>query len=62
MAAFDKMVEAAAKAPRKFGLAPKSSEAFKTDAVSLNIQIQKFLNVLLNEFRILEDTLTISQK
>ncbi len=37
LAAFDKMVEAAAKAPRKFGLAPKSSEAFKTDAVSLNI-------------------------
>ena len=32
--AFDKMIEAAAEAPRRFGLAPKSSAMFKTDSVS----------------------------
>ena len=34
IAAFDTMVEAAAKAPRRFGLAPKSSEFFSSEAVS----------------------------
>jgi hypothetical protein len=31
-AAFDKMIEAAAEAPRRFGLAPKTSDLFKSDA------------------------------
>jgi hypothetical protein len=30
------MIEAAANAPRRFGLAPKTSELFKTDAVRGN--------------------------
>ena len=32
--AFDKMIEMAAATPRKFGLAPKTSEIFATEAVS----------------------------
>jgi hypothetical protein len=32
--AFDRMIEAAADAPRRFGLAPKSSDMFSTDYVS----------------------------
>ncbi len=32
--AFDKMIEAAASAPRRYGLAPKSSEMFPTHMVS----------------------------
>ena len=32
--AFDKMIETAAATPRKFGLAPKTSEIFSTEAVS----------------------------
>jgi hypothetical protein len=32
--AFDKMIETAAATPRKFGLAPKTSEIFATEAVS----------------------------
>jgi hypothetical protein len=35
--AFDKMIEAAAAAPRRFGLAPKTSDLFKSDAVSTNL-------------------------
>jgi hypothetical protein len=31
--AFDKMIEAAANAPRRFGLAPKTNDLFKTHAV-----------------------------
>jgi hypothetical protein len=31
--AFDKMIEAAASAPRRYGLAPKSSEMFPTHMV-----------------------------
>ena len=33
--AFDKMIEAAAAAPRRFGLAPSSASMFKSDAVSI---------------------------
>jgi hypothetical protein len=32
--AFDKMIEAAAEAPRRFGLAPKTSDLFSSPAVS----------------------------
>jgi Ca2+-binding EF-hand superfamily protein len=32
LVAFDKLIEAAAAAPRRFGLAPKTSDLFKTDA------------------------------
>ena len=35
--AFDKMIEVAAAAPRRFGLAPKTSDLFKTDAVNLGM-------------------------
>ena len=33
--AFDKMIEAAAAAPRRHGLAPKTEDMYKTDAVSI---------------------------
>ena len=33
------MIEAAADAPRRFGLAPKTSEMFKTDAVRRNLRM-----------------------
>jgi len=33
--AFDKMIEAAANAPRRFGLAPKTSDLFKSEAARL---------------------------
>ena len=32
--AFDKMIEAAANAPRRFGLAPKTSDLFPTPMVT----------------------------
>jgi Ca2+-binding EF-hand superfamily protein len=35
LVAFDKMIEAAAAAPRRFGLAPKTSDLFKTDAARI---------------------------
>ena len=34
--AFDKMVEKAAFAPRRFGLAPKTVDIFPTEAVSIS--------------------------
>ncbi len=35
--AFDKMIETAAKAPRRFGLAPKSAEMFPSDSVRVKL-------------------------
>ena len=37
--AFDLMIEAAAAAPRRFGLAPRSETMFKTDEVSENVKL-----------------------
>ena len=37
LVAFDKMVEAAAKAPRALGLAPKTKDIFPTDEVNFEI-------------------------
>merc|ERR1719150_817370 len=39
-AEFDEMIECAANAPRRFGLAPKSSEMFKNDAERLAKRMQ----------------------
>jgi hypothetical protein len=40
--AFDKMVEAAARAPRALGLAPKTKDIFPTDAVRLSKRAELF--------------------
>ena len=45
--AFDKMIETAAAAPRKFGLAPNSSELFATEAVSFGLLRLKWSDTLL---------------
>jgi len=43
--AFDKMIEDAAAAPRRFGLAPKTSDLFKTDAARLAKRKEYFANM-----------------
>jgi uncharacterized protein YqcC (DUF446 family) len=43
--AFDKMIEEAAAAPRRFGLAPKTSEMFKSDAARLAKRKEYFANM-----------------
>jgi Ca2+-binding EF-hand superfamily protein len=43
--AFDKMIEAAAAAPRRFGLAPKSSDMFKSDSERLNKRKEYFASM-----------------
>ena len=44
--AFDKMIEAAAAAPRRYGLAPSTASMFKTESVSANKSINLLTTLL----------------